>query len=240
MSHVDEGELTAYADGAYTLGEADAQRIELHLAECVNCRNRLAQAQALSGRAAEILSVAAPASFSVPSFDEVRDAARPRRRMPAIPLTWAASVLLAVGLGWFGRDAMIQQQRITEVARPNVEPAAEEARTAAPAATDQAAQPTAVATAPALMPERQRRTPLNQSEGRVAGGGAETAGEKVELAEVKATANDARAELAAAQAPSAKMAAAPPPSAEPSAGPVIEYITVAEAERRNTSSSGTR
>jgi anti-sigma factor ChrR (cupin superfamily) len=78
MSHIDEGELTAYADGAYAPEDADAQRIAMHIAECANCRNRLAEAQRLSGRASEILAVAAPASMEAPPFEHIA-ASVPRR-----------------------------------------------------------------------------------------------------------------------------------------------------------------
>lgn len=242
MSHVDEGELTAYADGAYTPGEPDAERIALHLTECVNCRNRLAQAQALGGRAAEILAVAAPASFAVPSFDELRAAAKPQRRtMRAIPMTWAASVLLAVGLGWFGRDAMLQQQAVTEMARTASQPA-ESQEMAADAATDLASppptSPSAAAPAPAPVasalvpaPERQRSAAAG-AEADQSAGRAETRDAARPESDVAGESRDL-ARVGAATGQSAKVAAAPPPAAALQLTDNVEYITVAEAERRN-------
>ena len=41
MSHVDDGELTAYADGAYPAHDPEALRIGAHLSTCENCRARL-------------------------------------------------------------------------------------------------------------------------------------------------------------------------------------------------------
>jgi len=112
MSHVDDGELTAYADGAYAPESADAQRIAAHVAVCANCRNRLAEARALSGRASEILAAAAPVDIAMPDFADVRAAAAAvRHRRNAIPLTWAATVILALGLGWFGRGAVYQPRQ---------------------------------------------------------------------------------------------------------------------------------
>lgn len=144
MSHVDEGELTAYADGAYAPADPVAQRIASHLAECANCRNRLAQAQALSMRASEVLAVAAPLDLHTPSFvDIARVSSTRRRRFPAIPLTWAATVVLALGIGWFGRASVTpvtrNVQAQAEVAAPTVSSAAppvtvatEQAQTATP------------------------------------------------------------------------------------------------------------
>jgi hypothetical protein len=106
MSHVPDGELTAYADGAYAPTDADAQRITAHLALCPDCRNRLEQAHALSARAAEILAVAAPAVMETPPFDEIRAHATARRAHSTFPLAWAATVILALGIGWFGRGAL--------------------------------------------------------------------------------------------------------------------------------------
>ena len=55
MSHVDDGELTAYADGAYPVNDPVALRISAHLSTCANCRTRVEQSQELRSRASEIL-----------------------------------------------------------------------------------------------------------------------------------------------------------------------------------------
>jgi hypothetical protein len=105
MSHVDDGELTAYADGAYPIDDPVALRISAHLSACGNCRARLEQDQDLRNRAAEILSYAAPVVREAPAFEtlqhQVATPLPPRRR--TIPLAWAATIILALGLGWFGR-----------------------------------------------------------------------------------------------------------------------------------------
>ena len=69
MSHVVDGELTAYADGAYPGNDPDALRISAHLSACDNCRTRLEQAHALRDRTAEILGFATPAVRTAPSFE---------------------------------------------------------------------------------------------------------------------------------------------------------------------------
>ena len=106
MSHIAEGELTAYADGAYAPEDADAQRIAAHLATCANCRNRLAEEKALSGRATEILSFAVPQSIEMPAFETLAASTKPKRA--PFPLAWAATVILALGLGWFGHGELQQ------------------------------------------------------------------------------------------------------------------------------------
>ncbi len=221
MSHIAEGELTAHADGAYAPDDAAGRRIADHLGQCANCRNRLAQAQALSGRAGEILATAAPQAVRAHDFNEVRAAAAlPRRRIPAIPLTWAATVLLALGLGWFGRDLLVPAR--TEVANKSAAPGpaaapniAETARTLSTAARATAdTTPVRVAARPSA------------PTGRVA----------------EPIAPPAAADLAPAAAPAdlaAREGNAPPPSMMQAAAqklqafaPAVSYITLAEAERR--------
>lgn len=107
MSHVDDGELTAYADGAYRIDDPDALRISAHLSACDNCRTRLEQSQDLRTRASEVLAYATPGVVAVPEFDALEaQVGHITQRRRALPLSWAASVVLAIGLGWFGRGAL--------------------------------------------------------------------------------------------------------------------------------------
>lgn len=121
MSHVADGELHAWLDGA--LGHEspeEAGRVAAHLKGCGDCRARLEEARELRERAGEILGGAAPAPGGLPPFEELeaRAAARgdadeapggPGRglRRPSVgplrALAWAASLLLGVGLGWTAR-----------------------------------------------------------------------------------------------------------------------------------------
>jgi anti-sigma factor RsiW len=102
MSHVDDGQVHAYLDGE--LPQADAWRLEAHVAECPACRGRLEEARALITRAGELLALAAPPARDVPPFraGDVRPPARPSWRVPQ-PLAWAASVVLALAAGWYLR-----------------------------------------------------------------------------------------------------------------------------------------
>lgn len=109
MSHVADGDLHAYLDGAldrHSPGEAD--RIRAHLEACPECRRRLGEEERIRDRAHEILTRTDPGLVEPPPFEEVRrrgaaEAGRPsgsRRRPIAFGLSWAASVILAVGAGW--------------------------------------------------------------------------------------------------------------------------------------------
>lgn len=114
MSHVDEGALHAYLDGAleeYPAGEA--RRIRAHLERCERCAEALTEARRVRDRAESVL--AAPAlNVTPPPLEELKriagsGAAEERatrvwgRRQR---LGWAASVVLALGIGWIVRGGM--------------------------------------------------------------------------------------------------------------------------------------
>jgi hypothetical protein len=118
MSHVDEGQLHAYLDGA--LGSETARsRVEDHLRLCADCRSRLDAARRDREEAGGILALLDPGEIRVPAPEELRGSsgpgegragrAGPRLSAPsaAVRLAWAASVLLALGGGWMLRSAMI-------------------------------------------------------------------------------------------------------------------------------------
>lgn len=114
MSHVDEGALHAYLDGAleeYPTGEA--RRIRAHLERCERCAEALTEARRIRDRAESVL--AAPAlNVTPPPLEELKRIARSgdaeeratrawgRRQR----LGWAASVVLALGIGWVVRGGM--------------------------------------------------------------------------------------------------------------------------------------
>lgn len=114
MSHVDEGLLHAYLDGAFSAGDARAEEIAAHLAVCGDCRVLLEQARALKERAQLVLQRVAPPAVRVPPFEELQarrvDALvagrRPTRRGFTSPtrLAWAASLMLAIGAGWIANE----------------------------------------------------------------------------------------------------------------------------------------
>jgi hypothetical protein len=146
MSHVDDGTLHAYLDGELTAVEVD--RLTAHLAGCQACRTRLEEERALVERASRLLDLAAPPASGrvVPPLAELR---RPRRWWQVrTPLAWAATVVLAVGLGW--------------MMRPLGRPARDEL--APVAALDRSSRPLAVASEQA-----RDRADTRQSAGNAAG-----------------------------------------------------------------------
>ncbi|HUC41901.1 MAG TPA: zf-HC2 domain-containing protein [Gemmatimonadales bacterium] len=99
MSHVDEGALHAYLDGE--LPSAERAALEAHIAQCESCRAQLVEERALLDRANALLGAARPVERPVPSFEQLR---RARQRSPwrvRTPVAWAASIVLALGFGYY-------------------------------------------------------------------------------------------------------------------------------------------
>jgi len=99
MSHVDEGILHAYLDGE--LPSAERVALEAHVAQCEACRARLADERALVERASALLGAVRPVERPIPPFEQLR---RQPKRSPwrvRASFAWAASVVLALGLGYY-------------------------------------------------------------------------------------------------------------------------------------------
>lgn len=99
MRHIPEEELHAYLDQA--LSRSQCVEIERHLAICTGCREARDGIAALRDRTTALLATLAPPAVFPPDFEELRRRAatelaphRPRWGW------WAASILLALGLGW--------------------------------------------------------------------------------------------------------------------------------------------
>lgn len=110
MWHVDEGALHAYLDGALdALPASEAARVREHIASCTACAARLEEERALRAEAEAILSGAAPSVGPLPPFEELRTMARARRRAGSGSrlqrLSWAATIVLAMGAGWMLRGS---------------------------------------------------------------------------------------------------------------------------------------
>jgi hypothetical protein len=128
MRHVDEGSIHAWLDGAIA-DPAERAWIEEHLRWCAACGARVAEERSTLEQAHALLAVAAPAT-EPPSFDEIAArAARHQdlRRRPTVAerllhdrrllqLGWAATVILAVGIGWFAREMFVDDGRSLEMA----------------------------------------------------------------------------------------------------------------------------
>ena len=114
MSHVSDGALHAYLDGAldeYPSGEAEA--IREHLAVCPDCAARVDEERRIRDASTAILVGTTP-PIEVPPLEELRArAAALGRAKDPIPvrlyrLGWAASIVLAVGAGWMLRDGQVE------------------------------------------------------------------------------------------------------------------------------------
>ncbi len=131
MQHLDDGLLAAILDG-----QADGQE---HAATCPECRARLDAMRAVRERAQAILRSGAPGGTRASFQDVLRrrhQAGTDARRLANLrPLAWAATVVLALGLGWYARELSLRPRPaaglVGEAAqRPT--PAAEPAGQAAP------------------------------------------------------------------------------------------------------------
>ena len=109
MPHVDDGQLHALLDGAFD--DREARSLHAHLETCAQCATRLEQERALRERATGILAAAQPMRLATPPFDAVLQQARqrPTRNLfwaaPA-RLAWAATIVVALGVGWFANDLL--------------------------------------------------------------------------------------------------------------------------------------
>jgi len=119
MSHVDEGTLHAYLDGALPPDDSGRRNLETHIAGCVDCRARLDAERSVRDRATHVLRQMAPDAVRVEPFEAILATRRTRgaaaaRTMHAggrrgwprfrMPLAAAASVLLAVTATWIVRS----------------------------------------------------------------------------------------------------------------------------------------
>ncbi len=151
MSHVDDGTLHAYLDGELT--PVESERLDAHLAACLACRARLEEERALIERASKLLSRAVPPTpeRAAPPLHQLR---RPRVAWRVrMPLAWAATVLMAVGLGWFLRGPTAGLRSAAGDSQLDSAPSAQLAAAAPPRAP---APDSRLATTPSGPVERQR------------------------------------------------------------------------------------
>jgi hypothetical protein len=145
----------------------DAVRVERHVADCAPCRQRLDEARALVQRAARLLEWASPPERAAPPLSDLRPMA-PRWRTP---VAWAATIVIALGVGLYGGKRLFTERPAASLARENRSTEAAEkdqltapaivatvdsqngARRADPRSTVTEPQPAAAATPPAAKAE---------------------------------------------------------------------------------------
>jgi hypothetical protein len=132
MRHVDEGTIHAWLD-RQVADPVEIAWIEEHLRGCAACSARLADERTTIEQADALLAAVAPvADAGRAAFDaiaaranasqEAEPAARPGSRSRygvwIMPVGWAASVVLAVAIGWTARDFAPVEQTRGQEARP--------------------------------------------------------------------------------------------------------------------------
>jgi hypothetical protein len=223
MSHVAEGELHAWLDGALDqLGEKRAEQVREHLRRCDACQVRLAAEEALRAQAIEVLAMATPRTSELPPLESLMERARSaaaagasvRSRMSrAARLGWAASVVLALGAGWMARELGlhgpveppgIRQAEAPAPAAPAAQPAVSADAVAAPPAEENVGALAAGPRDAAAEPAPVRRT-LADAPRAVAD---PTAGAALDRVATEVAESAAKLE---SSAPANVVAAAPPP-----------------------------
>ena len=113
MSHVNEGQIHAYLDRQLEFADQAArERFETHVAECSDCTVLLEETRAIHARATGMLGDSRPAVADMPSFETVVTRASERSARWATvktlnrtrALAWAASIVVAVAVGWYARE----------------------------------------------------------------------------------------------------------------------------------------
>ena len=101
VRHIPDEELHAYLDQA--LSRSQCVEIESHLAECPSCSALRDDTAGLRDRTTALLARLGPGPILPPSFATLRDryeAERRWRRQWTVRAGWAASLIVAAGLGW--------------------------------------------------------------------------------------------------------------------------------------------
>jgi hypothetical protein len=162
MSHVDEGQIHAYLDGQSEYADRSArERLESHVAACRECAALLEEARAIHSRATGVLGDSEPSAVDLPAFEEILQRASERTSRSASvrklhrtrTLAWAASIVVAVAVGWYARISLTSPTQTTEGQLEANEPAlgfAEEQAAEAEVTTEEqaAADPQLAATSP--------------------------------------------------------------------------------------------
>ena len=128
MSHVDEGKIHAYLDRQLEFAEPAAREaLETHVVECADCAALLDDARTLHAEATAVLRMSEPITQDPPPFEVVTaraegGAGRTTTTVPGMrTLAWAASIVLAVAVGWYARPSFTNRTREVGVPTADVE-----------------------------------------------------------------------------------------------------------------------
>jgi hypothetical protein len=128
MLHLDEGALQAWIDRARSgLEPSEIAEIEGHLAVCASCADALEELRASDDHVRSMLAVGRTDGSALPAFEDVlqradghRDVRRAQRRLNS--LAWAASIAVALGVGWMTND-LYRSGRVYEASERATVPA---------------------------------------------------------------------------------------------------------------------
>ena len=150
MPHLDEGTLHALLDGEIPSGELAP--MQAHLAGCAECRARLAEERAFLEESDQLIGALEVPPLPRPAVARIA----PRRRTWLRPLAFAATVILALGIGYSaGSWRTSTRELATAPAAESVSPAASAARQLG---ADAPAESSATAGEPAAAPAPRERT----------------------------------------------------------------------------------
>jgi hypothetical protein len=152
MSHLDEGMIHELLDGELSPGDARAARA--HLAACAQCRALYEEAMGFFEESDRLVAALDGGEAAIARHSAVPPS-RPSRGLPLRTLAWAASIFLAISLGYYGSDF----RRSTAGKRVD-QPESPIAQSAAPAETK---APPKQPTTPAPKPEPRREAPATPS-----------------------------------------------------------------------------
>lgn len=151
MKHLDEGRLQEWVDRSRSgLEAAEVDAIQRHLAECDECSALAKRLSELERQTRALLSSSTPTD-DLPDFGAVRGRAlgletgRRRRRL-AQGSAWAASIVIAIGVGWAANEMAGGGAQVKDdaLSAPMTEQAEGPGRRAAPPPTNPTEEASAV------------------------------------------------------------------------------------------------
>jgi hypothetical protein len=166
MSHLDEGMIHELLDGELPPDEARAARS--HLVTCAECRALYEEAKEFFAESERLVAaldasdglVSRPPAIPRPTGSPLGPS-RPSRGLPLRTMAWAASIFLAISLGYYGSDFR-NRAKSKEEAPANVVVAPPQQPENAPAVAEPPAAPPSAATSPTGQERRKQAAPAEK------------------------------------------------------------------------------